>query len=99
MEEDSILGLGSELSSIHSSEGALSDPEGDLVGDPLEQVEEVGGTLNRVLQSFQRVEPTSRVSQQDTMSDMDSQGGGVIPWMQPPRLPLLPKSHQTHLSL
>ena len=49
MEEDSTLGLGSELSSIHSAEGDLSDPEGDLVGDLLEQVDVVGGNLNRVL--------------------------------------------------
>ena len=52
MEEDSILGLGSDLSSIHSAEGALSDPEEELVGDILGHVEEVGGALNRVLQSF-----------------------------------------------
>ena len=79
MEENSTLGLGSELSSIHSSEGALSDPEGDLVGDLLEHVDKVGRTFNQVLQSFQRVEPTSRESRIDTMSDRDSQGGRVDP--------------------
>ena len=58
MEEDSSLGLGSQLSSIHSEEGALSDPEEELVGDILGHVEEVGGALNRVLQSFQAIDIT-----------------------------------------
>ena len=61
MEEDSTLGLGSELSSIHSSEGALSDPEGDLVGDLLEQVEAVERNFNQVLHSFQRIEVSNMV--------------------------------------
>ena len=75
MEEDS-LGLGFELSSIHSAERDLSYPERGLVGDPLEQVDIVGGNLNRVLQSFQAIDTTDLLSQRDNMSDMDSQDGG-----------------------
>ena len=72
MEEDSTLGLGFELSSIHSAEGDLLDSERDLVVDLLEQVDVVGGNLNRVLQSFQAIDTTDLLSQHDNMSDMDS---------------------------
>ena len=80
MEEDSILGLGSELSTIHST-GSLSDPEEDLVSRFIDQVEAVEENLNRYLLSFQGAagETAAEDSQQDTMSDIDSQDGGNNP--------------------